>query len=420
MRQSTGLSPRDEVYGKALRDNRVSISEDASHWSRPRSATVLGITVVIGIAVSVFLLEFGARALFPESVPAVERVAFIRYDSLLGWSHPPNISVPFVQRDFQTTVTINSLGLRDTEPDARNWNAPLPGASASDDRGPNAQASHARAPAASPQPATGPASRRRMLLLGDSFAWGFGVDYGERISEILERLHPEWEVINAGVNGYGTDQELLYLRERTEGLDPDLVLVLFHPNDFENNASSEQYWYFKPHFEVVAGGLELRNVPVPFASIGQRVRRLVLGRSYLGQAVFSLWRRLSGTSAPREGSSIEGRPTSERRTPPTGVTVRLIHELQTECVARGIPIVLISTPMRDELREIVAAAADATGMPFHALDAAFTNTDTAATHFRHDEHWTPHGHEVAAASISHFLEASGALRTVSTTPGRRE
>src|SRR4030095_12115366 len=77
--------------------------------------------------------------------------------------------------------------------------------------------------------------KRRMFVLGDSLGWGFGVELHERFSERMEDIHPDWEIINASVSGYSTDQELLYLQHQGMVFAPDVVLLLFHPNDFEGN-----------------------------------------------------------------------------------------------------------------------------------------------------------------------------------------
>jgi hypothetical protein len=51
----------------------------------------------------------------------------------------------------------------------------------------------------------------RILALGDSFTWGFGVEDREVFTEVLASGPGGFEVVNLGVSGYGTDQELLLL-----------------------------------------------------------------------------------------------------------------------------------------------------------------------------------------------------------------
>ena len=61
---------------------------------------------------------------------------------------------------------------------------------------------------------------------------------GEQLRSLLQsQMDRPVEVINAGVSGFGTDQELLWLREEGVKYAPDLVLLAVYPhNDFMNNA----------------------------------------------------------------------------------------------------------------------------------------------------------------------------------------
>ena len=83
----------------------------------------------------------------------------------------------------------------------------------------------------------------RILALGDSFTWGQGVTFEETWLHLLElRLndgHPRKriELIKAGVPGYGTRDELNYLRNYGLKLQPDLVLLAFIGEDMLNNGA---------------------------------------------------------------------------------------------------------------------------------------------------------------------------------------
>ncbi|MDP3938859.1 MAG: GDSL-type esterase/lipase family protein [Deltaproteobacteria bacterium] len=81
------------------------------------------------------------------------------------------------------------------------------------------------------------APQPRILALGDSFTFGYGVEAEESWPARLEaRLRatgfPVAEVINAGVVAYAPDQELDLLRELLPRVRPDLVIVgLYIGND---------------------------------------------------------------------------------------------------------------------------------------------------------------------------------------------
>ena len=86
-----------------------------------------------------------------------------------------------------------------------------------------------------------PRGKIRIISFGDSYTYGYGVGqddtYPALLGQLLERSFPgRYEVLNAGVNGYGIYQELVYLR-RAVKYQPDIITVSSTYNDslFLNN-----------------------------------------------------------------------------------------------------------------------------------------------------------------------------------------
>ena len=76
----------------------------------------------------------------------------------------------------------------------------------------------------------------RIVCVGDSHTFGEGVDDSETWPGLLEarlrgQLSQRVEVANAGVQGYDTAQEALWLEHFALDLEPDLVLLQFFIND---------------------------------------------------------------------------------------------------------------------------------------------------------------------------------------------
>lgn len=82
-----------------------------------------------------------------------------------------------------------------------------------------------------------PADLFRILALGDSVTFGWGLRgedaYPSQLASLLATLRPQqqFEVINAGVSGYGPWQEALWLEQVGQELQPDVVVVQAHLND---------------------------------------------------------------------------------------------------------------------------------------------------------------------------------------------
>jgi hypothetical protein len=84
-----------------------------------------------------------------------------------------------------------------------------------------------------------PAGRTRVVMLGDSIAYGAGVQDGETFSAQLQARDQRLDVVNLAVGGYGTDQELIRLEREGLLYSPDVVVLHFCLfSDFADNGLS--------------------------------------------------------------------------------------------------------------------------------------------------------------------------------------
>jgi lysophospholipase L1-like esterase len=187
------------------------------------------VTLVTFISLELLLARF-----WPHKVTT--RQYHGKYHPVIGW-----VNKPYVQGKVKVTGNVyffrthNNKGLRSTRP--ADYDNPM--------------------------------KKKRVLLLGDSFFWGFGVDDMHVLSEVLqEMIGDNGEIINGAVTGYGTDQELLWLAEEGMKYQPGLVILGFFPaNDLDEIANSIMYaimyGYPKPYFSFEGERLVVRNIPVP-------------------------------------------------------------------------------------------------------------------------------------------------------------
>ena len=369
-----------------------AVNKQARFFHRYPKMT-LSVMCVVSFLGAIVCAEYVARLMFPELTPArEERIKFWVYDDLLGWAHMPNQRAQFNHRDFSVEVSINSHGFRDGEYSIERT------------------------------------AKKRMLVLGDSFGWGFGVEQQERFSEIVEKAHNDWEVINASVSGYGTDQEYLSLKRQGLKFKPDAVMLLFYGNDFENNSASVQYWHSKPVFIFEDGELQLHNVPVPTQTTSQRLEQFLSSRTYLGRTFYQaigyskrylksyvknglefFGARISNSSSPLsdrlQGKNENGLSGQKKM---IEVTKQLIVSMNDLCKREGSVLILVSIPMEIEKREVLQSVAEAQGIPILFLDETFEAATTPTT-FAHDGHWNAEGHKIAASAIEDFFWKSGRL-----------
>lgn len=82
-----------------------------------------------------------------------------------------------------------------------------------------------------------PARGKRILVLGDSFTFGWLLDEPDTyVARLAGKAATEWSAgqvsfINAAVGGWGTADYTAFVEDRGEQLHPDVVLVFMGPND---------------------------------------------------------------------------------------------------------------------------------------------------------------------------------------------
>lgn len=258
----------------------------------------------------------------------------------------------------------------------------------------------------------------RILVFGDSFVFGIGVDEPHVFSSALARRlraagvrRPD--VINMGVSGYSTDQELLLYRELGSRMRPDVVLVGVCDNDFSGNGSDFAYKaYPKPYFDLVADGVVLaRNQPVPELTPWQRTK-VWLGRE---SNVWNAFRTRS-SSRPFVQRFLDGFQVGISRTPtvdPVALTAALLEEFARSAASTGARFFVFDVGAREQDDASFAALRRHLGGRVAFLDVgprlAAARGAKPAGHwdFGPDTHWNVDAHRVAADAAYDGLVASG-------------
>lgn len=196
---------------------------------------LINITIVLSsIFLSVIISEVFLRVFIPKSIRRSEHhKLFVEYDSLLGWKKIPNKQGKHATSEYEIHENINSKGIRGHEYSYGKRD-----------------------------------DEYRILILGDSFAEGYTVEFNEVFSEVLKRNlnikgDKYYEVVNSGTGGYSTDQEYLFFQDEGKKYSPNLTVLMFYQNDVWYNTQSKYWRGYKPVFKLIDGKLRLTNVPVP-------------------------------------------------------------------------------------------------------------------------------------------------------------
>jgi lysophospholipase L1-like esterase len=263
-----------------------------------------------------------------------------KHDPELGWAPMPNSSGEF-HGSRAISIAHNSLGLRDVE--------------------------------------LGPDPRPTVMVVGDSLVWGYDAQADERFTELLRHQLPNLRIVNAGIPGYGTDQEYLLLRRLWDTIRPDVVVLVFCTrNDRDDNATNLRYGgYLKPYLAQAPDGEWLfAGQPVPWSRF-----------AYFNEnaLVHNLWVARAAVSA-----FVQLRYPAITVPDPTERLVGMMRDFVTAHAAKFLVGLQMHEPQIEAFLQ--------------EHNIRYTSFDGARSY--DGVHWTPDGHAVVASRLTQLLQAT--------------
>ncbi|MBN1406078.1 MAG: hypothetical protein JW946_06125 [Candidatus Omnitrophica bacterium] len=351
------------------------------------------ILLVAAISISFLVLEGVFRICFPiystNTKNKHKNDDFNEYNSEYGWFHKRNFSTWIETQEYSTEVFINGKALRGKEYSYEK-----------------------------------PKHTKRIVVLGDSFVFGSGVEDDETFSYKLESLFKsngkDIEVINMGVYGFGTDQEYLLLREEGIRYSPDVVICLFFVgNDIENNSRGFEYSRNKPFFVFENENFILKNYPVPENVIEMHyqcdegpkgrinipfIKKFLQNHSYayifLRLRYSYLLYKLGIRNSFGGGSSPEG----------WDITKAIFLKMNDYCYKNKVKFLSVLAPTKEQALSIepldiqkkFAVFANENGLNYLDLFPLFAHRKDL--NFVIDPHWNKKGHEYVAKFLYEKLK----------------
>lgn len=282
-----------------------------------RTAAHVGL-VVGSLIVALLLAEITLRFL------GITHPVFMAYNPIRGAAaHRPGAKGWFTE-EGRAYVTISSAGLRDQEHDLQK-----------------------------------PAGSIRIAILGDSYAEAFQVEAENAFWSVMrlqlgkcEALHGrEIEVINFGVNNYGTGLEWITLQQHAWKYDPDIVLLAFLTgNDLRDNTFALEQIPGRSYFSLQGDNLVLeppRSSPTSgvrqllgvalhdFLLDHSRIVQLVMHYRALGQRAAQIKMLVSDSIEAGLDNQVYREPRDENWRSAWEITEAIILAMNREVRARG-------------------------------------------------------------------------------------
>jgi lysophospholipase L1-like esterase len=219
-----------------------------------------------GALLAIVAVEAALQWLSPPPPPN-----WIRPDERLHHAQKESFATRFITPEWNTAVVTNRLGLRDVEIEPK------------------------------------PSGTTRVLVLGDSYTFGYGVEaeeaYPQVLGSLLRAASLPAEVVNAGIPSYSPTLEALWLRDVGVGLAPDVVVLALDMSDFQDDL------FLEPLIEWGGDG-EPRARPSPRpGKLEQTYKSLLLVRMarFAADAIYGRLRSGSEFEAPQTRQLLHNR-----------------------------------------------------------------------------------------------------------------
>lgn len=224
-------------------------------------------------------------------------------------------------------------------------------------------------------PPTNEADKERILFVGDSVVFGFGIADHQTLPAVLERIlqkrvSPDIQVINAGFKGYTSLSNYVYLRHSGVALKPGLVLLGILPDNDLSDISLHK-------IELRDESARALRVSDKFRTIdGYRVSRYfnrwifnppVLKHSQLYYFLVTRWidpllDRLFGARETRQNPERQFREWSE-----------YVYDIKELCEKNSLPLVAVVLGCKDFLRGKCAKEHEAMTGKLKEFDISFVD-----------------------------------------------
>jgi len=349
--------------------------------------TVQNIALLLGTLLLCFLaIEVGYRIIdpfpyfSPDEINLTQHGNLSQYDPILGWKGVPNGETQFTTVNNSIWLTHNSDGFRDIE--------------------------HGNA-----------GDKPAIVFLGDSFTWGYEVEFDEMFVNLVRSKLPNYEIYNLAHRGYGTDQQLLTYTQWYKDQPVNVVVLMFSENDVEEINADEQYDKPKPQYKIVDGELMLTGVPVPKTdawtnssqaetptmSWSTTLKNFFLSSHFIHDISF----RVDLLRSASNSKSVQRKYKKQELT----LTSRILEELNQDVEASGAKLVVFFIPSKREVEKLddaqpyqteIIALCQELGIEYHDLASDFQEAWPRA-YYRYGIHWNVRGNQIAAEGIYEYL-----------------
>jgi hypothetical protein len=270
-------------------------------------------------------------------------------------------------------------------------------------------------------------TKYRVLFLGDSFTYGLGVNDDQPFPALVEKIltadRLSVETMNAGCPGKGTDYEVKLFDTLGRKFHPDITVLCFFCNDFQDNERGE-YYNIGKHSAIQAKALNCSQGTLKKILLDLPAYNWLISWSQAANLVKQAGVELLVNRARKNGpdatnglvvsynKATEGYSNRTNK----GLTNLYVEHLNTEVKRAGGSLIMFYIPASQEVREYqesrtisadeqacVRIAAD-NGITLWSLTPLLARSGPPIENLYYKEgHWTAAAHKLAARYMCRLI-----------------
>jgi len=236
-------------------------------------------------------------------------------------------------------------------------------------------------------------TKDEIWIFGCSFTYGWSLNDQETFPWLLQERFPHYEVVNFGVNGYGTVQSLIQFREAlARGRVPKAVLLNFASFHDERNIFSRNW------IKAVISVKNFGRVFYPYARLGQNGKiNYHLGEINFRELPLMRYSALMNF-VEKKYDKIEERYYNIR-----DVTQALLLEFANTVKDQKIPVIIAGITVGQPTRDMLSFVRE---KGFKTVDLGVDLNIKENTNYPHDGHPGPLANRKIADKLEAFLRAN--------------
>ena len=230
----------------------------------------------------------------------------------------------------------------------------------------------------------------KVLFLGDSFVFGYGLEVHDRLDCFLRRLAEKRnlpvDTVNWGVPGWGTRHQVRYAADHLQEESPDVLVLVFCKNDPANDR-----------------GLELPTLPdmeSPLYPVKTWLRSYSHSYRWLLEIRARSWQRGSQGDAPAQPHMI-----SPEEWDNTGAYILRLAAILESVNPQACLLLMASAPEDKQVRSTLEQLSEKSGHLFYIdLLPYISDIPKRDRVMPWDGHWSAAVHKAAARAVLEWIE----------------